>query len=65
MSANFRAPQMQARKYIRFDSTQELHLRAMSAKRRDYRIIARARVPSRSSARALTRSTWPRPNASE
>ena len=41
MSTDFRVTQMQARKYIRFDSTQELHTRVMSAKRRDYRIIAR------------------------
>jgi hypothetical protein len=52
MSTDFRVTQMQARKYIRFDSTQELHTRVMSAKRRDYRIIARARAPDRS----LTRS---------
>jgi hypothetical protein len=53
MSTDFRVTQMQARKYIRFDSTQELHTRAMSAKRRDYRIIARARAPDRSSTRSL------------
>jgi hypothetical protein len=63
MSADFRAPQMQARKYIRFDSTQELQVRVMSAKRGDYRIIARARAPGRSSTRVLARSAWPRHNA--
>ncbi len=45
MSTHLRATQMHAGKYIRFDSTQELHTRLMSAKRRDYRIIARARAP--------------------
>jgi hypothetical protein len=53
MSTDFRVTQMQARKYIRFDSTQELHTRVMSAKRRDYRIIARARAPDRSLTRSL------------
>jgi hypothetical protein len=42
MSTDSRATQMQARKYIRFDSTQALHAGAMSAKRPHYRIIARA-----------------------
>ena len=55
---------MQARKYIRFDSTQELHTRLMSAERCDYRIIARARAPDRSSMRALARGAWPHHNAS-
>jgi hypothetical protein len=36
---------MQAEKYIRFDSTQELHTRVTSAEHGDYRIIARARRP--------------------
>ena len=55
---------MHARKYIRFDSTQELHTRLMSAERCDYRIIARARAPNRSSMRALARGGWPHHNAS-
>jgi hypothetical protein len=54
---------MQARKYIRFDSTQELQARVMSAKRGDYRIIARARAPGRSSTRVLARSARPRHDA--
>jgi hypothetical protein len=45
MSADSRATQMQARKYIRFDSTQELRTRAMSAESGDYRIIARTSSP--------------------
>jgi hypothetical protein len=45
MSTDFRATQMQARKYIRFVYAQELRRRAMSAKRHHYRIIARARAP--------------------
>ena len=64
MSTNFRATQMQARKYIRFDSTQELHTLVLSAERHDYRIIARARAPDRSSMRALARSAWPQHNSS-
>jgi hypothetical protein len=40
--ATFRAMQMRARKYIRFDFAQALHTRVTSAARRDYRIIARA-----------------------
>ena len=36
-----------------FRATQELHTRVMSAKRRDYRIIARARAPDRSLTRSL------------
>ena len=55
---------MQARKYIRFHSTQELHTRAISAERRDYRIIARARAPDRSLTRALARGASPRQSAS-
>ena len=43
MSTDFRATQMQAEKYIWFVSTQELRTRAMGAKRRHYRIIARTK----------------------
>ncbi len=45
MIADSRAPQMQAGKYIRFESTQELHTYAMSVESRDYRIIARTLSP--------------------
>jgi hypothetical protein len=54
---------MQARKYIRFDSTQELLARAISAKGGDYRIIARARSAVRSRTRTFARNAWPRPDA--
>jgi hypothetical protein len=37
----------------------------MSAERSDYRIIARARAPDRSSRRTLAPNAWPLPNASE
>jgi hypothetical protein len=59
MSTDFRATQMQAAKYIRFISTQALRTRAMSAKRRHYRIIARARARDRSLASALAQGAWP------
>src|SRR5277367_5706195 len=45
--------QMRERKYIRFDFTQALHMRATSAERRDYRIIVRTRTSDHSSTRAL------------
>jgi hypothetical protein len=41
--------QMHARNYIRFDFAQALHTRATRADAHDYRIIARARAPDRSS----------------
>ena len=53
---------MQARKYIRFDSTQELRVCAMSVKRADYRIIARAQAPDRSMTRRLAQHARLRPN---
>ena len=62
MSADFRATQMQARKYIRFDSTQELRVCAMSVKRADYRIIARTQASDRSMTRGLAQHARLRPN---
>jgi hypothetical protein len=59
MSTDFRATQMQARKYIRFVYAQELRTRAMSAKRHHYRIIARARAPVIHS-RERSRMAWSR-----
>jgi len=53
---------MQARKYIRFDSTQELRMRLMSVKPADYRIIARTRAPDRSMTRRLWQHAWLRHN---
>ena len=47
---------MRERKYIRFDFTQALHMRATSAERRDYRIIARTRTSDPSLTRALARA---------
>ena len=59
MSTDFRATQMQAGKYIRFVSTQDLRTRAMSAKRRHHRIIARTRTHNRSLASVLSQGAWP------
>ena len=55
MSTDFRATQMQAGKYIRFVSTQDLRTRAISAKRRHYRIIAPTRSHDGSLASVLAR----------
>jgi len=55
MSTDFGATQMQAGKYIRFVSTQDWRTRAISAKRRHYRIIVRTRTHDGSLVSALAR----------
>jgi hypothetical protein len=55
--------QMRGQKYIRFDSTQDLHTRVASAKRLLYRIIARARTFDHSLMRALASIAGPHHSA--
>jgi hypothetical protein len=58
MITDFRATQMQAEKYIRFVSTQDLRTRAISAKRHHHRIIAHTQTHDGSLASAL-QGAWP------
>jgi hypothetical protein len=51
---------MRGRKYIRFDSAQELHPRDAGDERHDYRIIARARAFDRSLTRERATNAAPR-----
>ncbi len=55
--------QMRGQKYIRFDSTQDLHTRVASAERLLYRIIARARTFDHSLTRAFASIAGPRRSA--
>jgi hypothetical protein len=55
---------MRVRKYIRFDSAQELHTRAARDERLLYRIIARARTFDHSLTRVLASIAGPHRGAS-
>ena len=63
ISADFRATQMQARKYIRFDSTQELRSARDEREARVTIELSRAhRAPDRSLTRRLAQHAWSRHN---